>query len=145
MDTTHARICIEPFAPNMLAETSRMLARAFVDNPLHVAAFGAGRLAENEAFFRAGLTAMKGSKHVVREADRTTGFAHWVQSPGCQFSPSEKVRMLPAMVAGLGVAETWRVTWWLSEWSRHDPAEPHLHFGPIGVDPCAQAGTWEAD
>jgi hypothetical protein len=47
----------------------------------------------------------KGSKHVAREGDRIIGFAHWVTAPMCQFSPSEKLRLLPAMVGGLG---SWR-------------------------------------
>jgi hypothetical protein len=33
-------IRLEPFEPEMATEATRMLARAFVTNPLHVAAFG---------------------------------------------------------------------------------------------------------
>jgi ribosomal protein S18 acetylase RimI-like enzyme len=137
---THAdlRICIEPFSDRVLVDTSRMLAHAFVSNPLHIAAFGKGNVARNEAFFRAALRVMKGSKYVAREADRLIGFAHWVTAPMCQFSPSEKHRLFPAMVGGLGVGAAWRVTRWLADWSRHDPSEPHVHLGPIGVDPRAQ-------
>lgn len=131
-------IRIEPFPDRLLAETSHVLARAFVTNPLHVAAFGKGNVGPNEAFFRTALTVMKGSKYVAREGDRLVGFAHWVASPMCQFSPSEQLRLLPAMVARLGAGGAWRTIRWLTNWSRHDPAEPHLHLGPIGVDPRAQ-------
>ena len=27
-----------------------------------------------------------------------------------------------------------RVVRWTAEWSKHDPAEPHVHLGPVGVD-----------
>ena len=133
-----AGVCIELFTPSLRVATSRMLARAFVRNPLHVAAFGAGQLAKNEAFFRTGLDVMKGTKRVAREADRIVGFVHWVQSPWCQFTAIEKARMLPSMIRGLGVGGASNASRWLFQWSRHDPAEPHLHLGPIGVDPDVQ-------
>jgi GNAT superfamily N-acetyltransferase len=129
---------IEPFTLASTAEASRTLARAFVTNPLHVAAFGAERLARNEAFFRTGLAAMKGSKLVALEGSQILGLIHWVPSPDCQFSGPEKLRMMPAMVAGFGLRSSLRVGSWLSAWSKHDPSEPHSHLGPIGVDPSAQ-------
>jgi GNAT superfamily N-acetyltransferase len=129
---------LEPFDLAALPETARMLARAFVTNPLHVAAFGADALGRNEAFFRTALTAMKGPGFVAHDGEHLSGFIHWVHSPACQHSPSGKARLLPAMVGGLGVSASWRLIRWLSAWSRLDPAEPHLHLGPIGVDPRAQ-------
>jgi hypothetical protein len=71
---------IEPFTPAGTAEASRTLARAFVTNPLHVAAFGADRLTRNEAFFRTGLAAMKGPKLVAVEGSQILGLIHWVPS-----------------------------------------------------------------
>jgi hypothetical protein len=129
---------IEPFTLASTAEASRTLARAFVTNPLHVVAFGPERLARNEAFFRTGLAAMKGPKLVALEGSQILGLIHWVPSLDCQFSGPEKLRMMPAMVAGFGLRSSLRVGSWLSAWSKHDPSEPHSHLGPIGVDPSAQ-------
>jgi ribosomal protein S18 acetylase RimI-like enzyme len=129
---------IEPCDSAMLPEAARMLARAFVTNPLHIAAFGAGDMARNEAFFRTALAAMTGPKYLAYDGDRLSGFIHWVRSSDCQPSASEKARVLPGMIAGLGLGAAWRVMRWLSAWSSVDPQEPHLHLGPIGVDPCAQ-------
>jgi ribosomal protein S18 acetylase RimI-like enzyme len=129
---------LEPFTPSLAPETARLLARAFVTNPLHVAAFGEGAMARNESFFRSALGAMKGPKHLAYEAGSLSGLIHWVHSAECQHSPSEKARLLPGMARGLGIAASWRLILWLSAWSRHDPPEPHLHLGPIGVDPGAQ-------
>jgi hypothetical protein len=39
-----SEVRLEAFNAGMTAEAARMLARAFVTNPLHVAAFGAGEL-----------------------------------------------------------------------------------------------------
>jgi GNAT superfamily N-acetyltransferase len=45
---------------------------------------------------------------------------------------------MPRMLSGFGLRTTLKVISWVSIWSRHDPAEPHLHLGPIAVDPDAQ-------
>lgn len=131
-------IAFVPFRNEMLADVSAMLARAFLTNPLHVAAFGRDQRSKNEAFFRIGLTVMKGAKHVAVDGGRVVGFIHWVQAPECQFSPAEKAGMLPAMLRGLGLRSSWRASRWLTAWSTHDPGEQHQHLGPIGVDPDAQ-------
>lgn len=88
---------------------ARLLARAFVTNPLHVAAFGAGRLAANEAFFRTGLAAMKGPKLMAMEGSELVGVIHWVASPGCQYSLGEKLRIMPRLARNVGVRSALRV------------------------------------
>jgi len=133
-----SEIRIEALRPEMASEASRVLARAFVTNPVHVVAFGPGQLSRNEAFFRTGLAAMKGPKVVALEGSRIVGVLHSVDSPDCQFSGPEKLRMTPAMIGGFGLRSALRVSSWLSAWSKHDPAGPHSHLGPIGVEPVAQ-------
>lgn len=68
-----SEVRLEPFNAGMTAEAARMLARAFVTNPLHVAAFGAGELAKNEAFFRVGLSVMKGPTLVALDGSGILG------------------------------------------------------------------------
>ena len=134
---------IEPLRPALIPETARMLARAYVANPLHLAAFGRDELARNEAFFREGLAVMAGPKLVAlddarEDGPRVVGFVHWVRSPGCRLHWLEKLRLAPAMIEGFGVRAALRVSRWLSTWAHHDPARPHAHLGPIAVDPDAQ-------
>jgi len=136
LTTSDARI--GPFSGDMTPTVIRMLSRAFVANPLHVATFGTDRLDRNEALFRVVLRTMKGTRLVAMEGPRVLGFIHWVASPHCQPSGIEKARMSPGLMAGLGLPATLRLASWLSVWSRCEPAEPHLHLGPIGVDPEAQ-------
>lgn len=131
-------IHIANFTRDMTEDTARMLARAFVTNPLHVAAFGANQLARNEAFFRTGLDVMKGHKFVALSESRIVGFIHWVAAPDCQLSSSQKLKLTPAMIRGFGFRPALRVVTWLSTWSKHDPQEPHVHLGPIGVAPDVQ-------
>lgn len=133
-----ADIQIQPLAPEQLQEAARVLARAFVTNPLHVAAFGAGRVDRNEAFFRGALPRMKGPRLVATDGARILGFIHWVEAPGCRSSWREKLGMLPILVRGCGPRSAWRVGSWFSAWARRDPGQPHLHLGPVAVLPEVQ-------
>ena len=121
-----------------MSEACRLLARAFMSNPDHVAAFGTAALAKNEAFFRAALQVLKGQTLVATDGSRIVGLIHWVDSPRCQVGGIEKLRLIPVMVSQLGVGATVRVVSWLSTWSKHDPRKPHVHLGPVGVLPEAQ-------
>jgi len=129
---------VERYASQMQDEASRMLARAFVTNPLHVAVFGPDQLQSNVAFFQSALRVLKGRTLVGLEGERIVALIHWVHSPRCQFSLLEKLRMVPRLVSGLGVPASVRVGGWLEAWSKHDPIRPHTHLGPIGVDPAVQ-------
>ena len=133
-----SQITITPLLAEQTETAIGVLARAFVTNPVHVAAFGPSALKSNEVFFRIGLAVMKGGKLVATDGSRILGVVHWVRSPACQFSAFEKLRMMPRMVSGLGLGSALKVTSWVSTWSRHDPSEPHAHLGPIGVEPEAQ-------
>ena len=133
-----SNIVIDPLRSEKRDAAARVLARAFITNPVNIAAFGALNFASNEAFFRAALAMMKGQKLVAVDGSLILGVIHWVHSPKCQFSGAEKLRMIPPMVKGLGLLSSLKVGSWMSAWSKRDPAEPHIHLGPIGVDPKAQ-------
>lgn len=134
-----SEIGIQELAPAQRGDAARVLARAFVTNPLHIAAFGPSQIGTNEAFFRMGLDQMRGPKFVAVDAEaRVVGVAHWVQAPRCQFSTRESLLMLPTVVKGVGFRSALRVRSWLSVWSKYDPGGHHLHLGPIGVAPELQ-------
>ena len=131
-------IHIEALTRERAPQACRVLAHAFVTNPLNAAAFGPSQLARNEAFFRVGLAAMKGTKLVATDGSQILGLIHWVHSPACQLSGWEQLLMAPAMVKGVGLGPALRVASWQSRWSKHDPSRPHVHLGPLGVSPEAQ-------
>lgn len=131
-------VSIEPFTLDMLIEAASTLARAFVTNPLHCAAFGPSRLDRNEAFFRLVLTNLQGPMVVAIEDSRILGLIHWVRAPRCRVPAIQKVQLLPAMVSHLGLGPALKLSSWLSAWSRLDPPHSHVHLGPIGVAPEAQ-------
>lgn len=138
LDLTRADTRIEPFSADMTTEVVRLLARAFVANPLHVATFGPDRRDRNEAFFRVVLRPTTATRLVATDGPRILGFINWVASPKCQPSGLEKARSSPGLLAGVGISASMRLVSWVSTWARCEPAEPHLHLGPIGVDPDAQ-------
>lgn len=131
-------VVIQPLNPSDTREAVAALARAFVTNPLHVAAIGAGRLPANEAFFRLGLSVMRGPKFVAMEGSRVLGFVHWVKAPGCRFTGGQKLGLMAGMITSLGLGSALRVKKWLEGWDHIHPIEPHIHLGPIGVSPEAQ-------
>jgi GNAT superfamily N-acetyltransferase len=133
-----SEITLAPLDQEMLPEAARVLARAFVTNPLHLAAFGADVLRRNERFFTTGLAVMKGTRLVALDQNRIVGVIHWVDAPGCQFSGGEKLRMMPGLLTGVGARCAVKILSWLSAWSADDPSDPHVHLGPIGVEPEAQ-------
>jgi GNAT superfamily N-acetyltransferase len=137
-DLTRSDARIETFSADMTPEVVRLLARAFVANPLHVATFGLDRYDRNERFFRIVLRPTTATRLVATDGSRILGFINWIASPDCQPSGFEKVRSSPAMLAAVGISASLRLASWLSTWSQCEPAEPHFHLGPIGVDPEAQ-------
>ena len=125
--------------PDLADATIDLLARAFAGNPLHVAAFGADTVLErNRLFFQVGLSLFRGRRLVAIEGSKISGFAHWVESPGCKFSVGQRLSLVPTMLRGFGMTSTLRVGSWLSTWAMHDRSDLHWHFGPIGVDPEIQ-------
>jgi ribosomal protein S18 acetylase RimI-like enzyme len=129
---------IEEFNPEMTDDVAGVLARAFVTNPINIAAFGVDQLSANETFFRGGLRVMRGRKLVALEGSRILGFIHWATAPGCQLSEVEKLAVVPRMIQEFGVQRSLRISSWLTTWSKHDPKDPHCHLGPIGIDPAVQ-------
>jgi GNAT superfamily N-acetyltransferase len=133
-------IRIEPLRSELVPAAAQMMAGAFVTSPLHIAAFGPSRFDRNDAFFRAGLAMMKGPTFVATDGSRVLGLVHWVRAPQCQLSRTQKLQVMPVMIGAFGVRSALKVGSWLSSWSTHDPRDPHVHLGPIGVSHDAQGG-----
>lgn len=129
---------VKKYSPARLDECVTVLAKAFVDNPLHLAAFGQGRMDQNRRFFRIGLRQMYlGQALVALVDDAVAGYIHFRQSPDCLPMPEEVPQAAATLLTPLGAAIP-QVVRWYSRWCRLDPDEPHVHLGPIGVAPALQ-------
>lgn len=131
-------VVVKKYSSDRLDECVAVLAGAFVTNPLHVAAFGEGRIDQNRLFFRIGLRHMFiGSGFVALVDGAVAGYAHFNASPYCLPAPEEIPMAMATVLKPLGEAIP-QVIRWFTRWCHLDPDEPHVHLGPIGVAPDMQ-------
>ena len=133
-------VTIAKYSTGRLDDCVSLLADAFVTNPLHRSAFGDNRLDQNRTFFRIGLRTMfVGESFVALDAggDVVCGYVHFNTWPNCLPAPEELPRAVATQLQPLGPAIP-QVIRWFSRWCHLDPAEPHVHLGPIGVAPGKQ-------
>jgi len=130
---------IQELSQSELAEAALVLGRGMRDNPLHVWAFGLDPLAREQALrrvFDAVLRQQMSTSVVLsaRSAGALVGVCGMACPGTCQPTMTEKLRLVPLMLAGAGVGPTIRLAAWISRWARHDPKRPHWHLGPVGVE-----------
>src|SRR6476620_2801504 len=131
LDTVEVR----PIAGEELQTAAVVAARGMRDNPLHVAAIGADPERRVRVMQRAFTRILKLPGRPTLGAwdgDRLVGVADSAEPGRCQPSPRDRMRLAPAMVMA-GTAAP-RLARWLSACAKHDPDQPHSHFGPLAVD-----------
>lgn len=129
---------INKYSADRQEECVAVLASAFVTNPLHISAFGTGRLDQNRLFFRIGLRHMFfGSAFVALVDGSVAGYLHFNPSPYCLPAPEEIPIAMATVLKPLGEAIPQFIRWF-TRWCHLDPDEPHVHLGPIGVAPDMQ-------
>jgi GNAT superfamily N-acetyltransferase len=126
------------YSAEFLDDCVAVLANAFVTNPLHLSAFGPGRMDQNRLFFRIGLRHMFiGESFVALHDGELCGYVHFNPWPNCLPAPEEIPTAIAALLTPLGEAIP-QVIRWFTRWCHLDPDEPHVHLGPIGVAPAMQ-------
>ncbi len=126
---------IVPFRLEMLPAVARLLARAFVTSPTHIAAFGTFDLARTEAFYYARLAGLDGPGVVALQGTQAVGFAHWTPGPQSDGHRSARALVADAVARSADAATAERVTLWLDAWHAHTPPQPHAYVGPLAVEP----------
>jgi GNAT superfamily N-acetyltransferase len=133
-----AQLAIKKYSADWVDDCVTTLANAFVANPLHQRAFGPGRMDQNRLFFRIGLRHMfTGQSFVALMDGELGGYVHFNAWPNCLPAPEEIPTAIATLLTPLGEAVP-QVIRWFTRWSHFDPAEPHVHLGPIGVVPAMQ-------
>ena len=82
-------------------------------------------------------TARRSPLSMMLRSGRVVGSVRWTHSENCRLSRLQRWTLLPAVLLGFGSAG-WRMNAWLRIWNDHDNQMPHLHLGPLGVDPSVQ-------
>ncbi len=120
-----------------LDEAVGVVARGMRDNPLHVAAYGSDpdrRLRCHARLTRALFEVFTEQQPICAVRDgRIVGLTGAAPPGTCQPTAVQRVRLIPTLV-GLGPRTAARVGSWMNTWAQHDPAEPHVHLGPLAVD-----------
>jgi ribosomal protein S18 acetylase RimI-like enzyme len=117
-----------------ISESSRVLSKAMLNVPLHIAIFqGHGekeRKIIKNMFFKL-LSDLPGITFLARINRQIVGV---MRMKTCNGSKISKEHAQTGDVANL----EWRKSYWQNEWARHDPLEQHWHLGPVGVLPSYQ-------
>jgi ribosomal protein S18 acetylase RimI-like enzyme len=117
-----------------ISEASRVLSKAMLKVPLHIAVFqGQGEKERKiiEKMFFELLSDLPGITFLARINRQIVGVMRMKSCYGSKVSnehdPTEDVNNLD-----------WRKLYWHNEWARHDPLNQHWHLGPVGVLPSHQ-------
>ena len=131
-------LLLKKYSPAYLEDCITVLGDAFVANPLHLSAFGAGRIDQNRLFFRIGIRHMfVGQSLVALDNEKVCGYLHFNPWPNCLPAPEEIPTVVATMLTPLGEAIP-QIIRWFTRWCHLDPEESHIHLGPIGVTPEMQ-------
>jgi len=124
-----------------LPEAVALLGRGMRDNPNNVAAFGADPDRRERCLRRlfAGLfAAMRKQQPLCALNDGRLVGVGGVAPPGsCQPKGRERLRIAPSILPA-GPRSALRVLRWTGAWAERDPREPHVHLGPLAVEPRLQ-------
>lgn len=119
-------------------EVIELLARAYLTNPIRVAAFGGcgeKELPLNRKHFGVCTEiALLGDWYAALDGSRIVGAFHMIRFPRCRLASDQQKAIGPRLAESLGEAAP-RVLEWLDEWAKRDPDTDHWHLGPIAALP----------
>lgn len=140
MTSTSEATEIRRISPSELRLAAAVLGRGMRDNPLHIAAFGGDSAFREKTLagvFRAFLAMEVATKGLVVGAFKNgslVGVCGMMRPGCCQLAPPEKIILLPKLLWNCGVRGTGKLLSQFGNWSTHDPAKPHWHLGPVGIE-----------
>ncbi|MGD8334409.1 MAG: GNAT family N-acetyltransferase [Desulfobacterales bacterium] len=117
-----------------ISEASRVLSKAMLKVPIHIAIFqGQGEKERRiiEKMFFELLTDLPGITFLARINRQIVGVMRMKSCDGSKIAnehaqPEEKNTL------------DWRISHWRNEWAGQDPSNQHWHLGPVGVLPSHQ-------
>src|SRR5688500_18213006 len=131
-------LVLRKYSPADVDGCVSVLSDAFVCSPLHLSAFGNGRIDQNRRFFRLALRNMFfGQAFVALHDGALCGYIPFRAWPYCLPAPEEIPNAAATLLKSMGEAVP-KLIQWFARWCHLDPQEPHVHLGPIGVAPGRQ-------
>lgn|SRR5262249_54657961 len=141
MSEPRAGLAVVTLTADRLVEAVAVLARGMRDNPNNVAAFGPDQIRREGCLRRmfAGLFRVMDSQQPLCAVDGDTlvGVTGVAPPGSCQPNVAERARIAPSILAA-GPRSALRVLRWTAAWAERDPTQPHVHLGPLAVEPSLQ-------
>lgn len=131
------RVQVRPLEVDELDDAAALLGRGMADNPMHVAVYGGDDASRERAHGRLmGVLLSMSPATTVDAAVRDgqlVGVAAAAPPGHCRPGPAARLALV-GCAAALGPRVAVRLVAWSRGWAAHDPAEPHVHLGPVSVD-----------
>jgi ribosomal protein S18 acetylase RimI-like enzyme len=130
---------VRPLERDELVYAAGVGARGMRDNPMTIGVLGddaSHRHRSLDRAYRAFLPMMALPPLAGFRGDHVVGIAGMAPPGRCQLSTSARLRLLPRTRPRL--RDMRRTFQWLSDWERRDIDEPHVHLGPVAVEPGLQ-------
>jgi ribosomal protein S18 acetylase RimI-like enzyme len=138
MSELGASLTVTTLPAERLVEAISVLSRGMRDNPNNLAAFGRDPIRRERCLRRmfAGLFRVMSSQQPLCALDRDTlvGITGVAPPGSCQPNVAEQARIAPSILAA-GPRSALRVLKWTAAWAERDPTQPHMHLGPLAVEP----------
>ena len=134
------KIVIQPIQPKEFPQAIDVLGKAFATMPNSIAIFSGKPDIERrmKIIFGTMLEHLPGQVFVAKQSNQIVGAMRIVKWPGCQTSPLQGLKMMPAMMKAGGLGGMRRGMKMRGAWTKSDPKKPHWHLDPIGVTPDLQ-------
>jgi len=121
-----------------IGDAAALLSRGMRDNPIHERVFGADPEHRELALLRLftvllGQDQHKGTVLGAFSSETMVGVCAVVPPGRCQPLLRERIGYLKALARD-NLTSLFAALRWSSGWARHDPAAPHWHLGPVGVE-----------
>lgn len=130
-------LAIVSIKPGDESSAARVLSAAMLSNPIHVAVLQ-GQREDQRGYLEARFTSLLlGNPEEVLVAKHGGQMVGVLRSYPCKGHqrPPEGARE-PDQVGEASLVDLdARIAHWHEAWDRHDPPEPHIHLGPVGVLP----------
>ena len=141
MSEPRARVAIAPLTADRVGDAIGVLSRGMRDNPNNVAAFGPDPRRRERCLVRlfGGLFGTMSSQQPLcaLDGEALVGVTGVAPPGSCQPTFGERARIAPSILAA-GPRSALRVLRWTGAWAQRDAKEPHVHLGPLAVEPRLQ-------
>ena len=127
-----------------LEQAAHVLGRGMCNNPVNIRAFAISDAEQRSRaltrFFAPVLSGLyrRGVVYGAFRDEVVVGVCGIARPGFCQTTLLEKLSVIPAVVPCNAILTGYRVSKWVSEWTRKDPPTLHWHIGPVAVEPAAQ-------